>query len=168
MRTESYHADEYGDDEFFERKRNILIITNSARKGNTLRADYTKIFNYHTMENLNLNLNLLKLEKAGVAKIHDKRCIIIPVEENDIYISTDADTGKAKSAYISLTAWSNKGGLSQYGDSHYVKLSFSKKYKETHENIEAPIIGNAKPVSFNQGNATPIEEEDITDSEIPF
>lgn len=35
--------------------------------------------------NLTGSVNLLKLEKAGIATIKNKKCVVIPIEENDLY-----------------------------------------------------------------------------------
>lgn len=102
------------------------------------------------MENLNININLLKLSRAGVATIRGLKCVIIPIEENDIFVSTAQDTGKAKGAYLNMTAWKNKEGVSQYGDSHYVKQSYSSDYRQEHPDASqnSPILGNGRPVQI--------------------
>lgn len=106
------------------------------------------------MDSINFNVNLLKLSRAGVVSIKGVGCVVIPIEENDIYVSQDRETGKAKSAYLNLTAWANKNGLSQYGDSHYIRQSFSKEAREANADFvkKAPVLGNGKPVQ-SQGNA---------------
>lgn len=100
------------------------------------------------MSNLNIDLNLMKLSRTGVASIHGVRCLIIPTDENDIFVSADEKTLKAKAAYLHLTAWENKNGMSQYGDTHHVSQSFSKNFRESNADFckNAPIIGNGKPV----------------------
>lgn len=112
------------------------------------------------MENLNLDINLMKLSRVGVASIHGIRCVIIPCEENDIFISQDQQTGKAKGAYLSVTAWAKKSsldanGVDQYGNSHMIKQSFSKEFREAHPEVtqQSPIIGNGKPVKGQGSNA---------------
>lgn len=124
------------------------------------------------MENLNLDINLLKLSRTGVATIHGIKCVVIPCEENDIFVSKDQQTGKAKGAHLHLTAWVNKNGVSQYGDSHMLKQSFSKEFRDANPNTnqQSRIIGNGKPVqqqgnSVNQVIAPNVEVED---SDLPF
>lgn len=51
--------------------------------------------------NLQGSIDLLKLEKAGIATIKNKKCIVIPIEENDLYVSMDENL-KAKSVYLGL------------------------------------------------------------------
>lgn len=106
------------------------------------------------MDSINFNVNLLKLSRVGVVSIKGVKCVVIPIEENDIYVSQDRETGKTKSAYLNLTAWANKNGLSQYGDSHYIRQSFSKEAREANAVFvkKAPVLGNGKPVQ-SQGNA---------------
>ena len=45
-----------------------------------------------------MNVNLMKLSRVGVASIKGLKCVVIPIAENDIFISLN-DDGKAKSAY---------------------------------------------------------------------
>lgn len=106
------------------------------------------------MSSLNIDINLLKLSRAGVASIHGVKCVVIPCEENDIYVSQDEQTSKAKSAHLHITAWENKNGISQYGDTHYIKPSYSKEFRTANAeaNKNAPIIGNGKPIQ-SQGSA---------------
>lgn len=100
--------------------------------------------------NSNVNLNLLKLKSAGVMNIQGntttKECIVIPVEENQIFVAR-GDDGRAKGAYLSLTMWENQTP-SQYGDTHYIKQQFNKEYRESHaeEMKQTPILGNVKPI----------------------
>mgnify|MGYP006932732489 CR=1 FL=1 len=51
--------------------------------------------------NLTGNVNLLKLEKAGIATIKNKKCVVIPIEENDLYVSMDENL-KAKAVYLNV------------------------------------------------------------------
>lgn len=51
--------------------------------------------------NLTGSVNLLKLEKAGIATIKNKKCVVIPIEENDLYVSMDENL-KAKAVYLNL------------------------------------------------------------------
>ena len=106
------------------------------------------------MSSLNIDINLLKLSRAGVASIHGVKCVVIPCEENDIYVSQDDQTGKAKSAHLHITAWENKNGMSQYGDTHYIKPSYSKEFRTAYPEASqnSPIIGNGKPIQ-SQGSA---------------
>ena len=52
------------------------------------------------MKNLNIDIDLLKFANASVLSIQGqkqvKKCVVIPVEDNDIYVSADEQTGRAK------------------------------------------------------------------------
>lgn len=123
------------------------------------------------MDNLSIKLNLKKMSRVGVATVHNVRCVVIPIEENDIFVSKD-DTGKVKNIFIDLTAWANKNGVSQYGDTHLVKLSYSDEFRASHPDTveKSQIIGNIKP--FNVSNAANIVDAPVVnvgeDSDLPF
>lgn len=129
--------------------------------------------------NLQGKINLLKLENSGVMKINGhgttKLCIVIPIEENDIYLSVDKDTDKAKSAWLSLNVWQNRteSGTDKYGNTHSVKQAFSKQYKERMGEgaiKEKPFIGNMKIWdTSNNATAKVSESADVgDDDELPF
>ena len=109
------------------------------------------------MTDFNGKLNLLKLKRAGVMKIPGRtevlRCLVIPIEENNIFISTD-ENNRPKAAYLDLTAWALKNP--KYEESHMIKQSLPKEVREkmTDEEKKAmPIIGGLKPVIFESQNA---------------
>ena len=122
------------------------------------------------MESINMNVNLMKLSRVGVASIKGMKCVVIPIEENDIFISLNND-GKAKSAYLNITAWANLNGVNQFGNSHMVKQSFSEDFKKTHAEYcqNANILGNGKPVKsvsrVDDVHAEPVAPEE---SDLPF
>ena len=78
--------------------------------------------------NLQGSIDLLKLEKAGIATIKNKKCIVIPIEENDLYVSMDENL-KAKSVYLGLNI-NERREPSQFGKTHYCKQSLSRQYTE--------------------------------------
>lgn len=122
------------------------------------------------MESINMNVNLMKLSRVGVASIKGLKCVVIPIVENDIFISLN-DNGKAKSAYLNITAWANLNGVNQFGNSHMVKQSFSEDFKKTHAEYcqNANILGNGKPVKsvsrVDDVHAEPVAPEE---SDLPF
>jgi hypothetical protein len=83
------------------------------------------------MTDFNGKLNLLKLKRAGVMQIPGRtevlRCLVIPIEENNIFISTD-ENNRPKAAYIDLTAWELKNP--KYDETHMVKQSLPKEVRE--------------------------------------
>ncbi len=100
--------------------------------------------------NLNIDINLLTLEGSAVVtikgKTSTKKCVVIPIDDNDIYVSAN-EQGKAKAAYLHLTAWERREP-GQYGDTHNVKQSFSKQFRERlgEEAIkQKPFVGSGKP-----------------------
>ena len=117
-----------------------------------------------------MNVNLMKLSRVGVASIKGLKCVVIPIVENDIFISLN-DDGKAKSAYLNITAWANLNGVNQFGNSHMVKQSFSEEFKKTHAEYcqNANILGNGKPVKpvsrVDDVHAEPVAPEE---SDLPF
>ena len=109
------------------------------------------------MDNFNAKLNLLKLKRAGVMQIQGRcevlRCLVIPIEENNIFVSTD-DNNRPKSAYLDLTAWALQNP--KYDETHMIKQSLPKEVREkmTDEEKKAmPILGGMKPASFEVQNA---------------
>lgn len=122
--------------------------------------------------NLQGSVNLLALELAGVATIKGKRCVVIPIQENDIYVGVD-DNSVAKSAYLGLSVFERRE-IGKYGDTHNVKQSFSKEYREatTKEALDKkPYVGNMRPLVIESKNGAntaiaPVEETEKDD--LPF
>jgi len=127
------------------------------------------------IKNLSAQVNLTKLSRACVTKIPGRNgdkvvCVVIPVEENDIYL------GKDGAAYLNLSIRESKEIM--FDQTHYIKQSFSKDFREanpgkfTEENRNNfPILGNGKPLVFKNApvevnTTTPISEEDKDD--LPF
>lgn len=103
------------------------------------------------MGSLTGSIDLLKLSRAGVTTINNLQCLVIPVAENDIFILPDSVSGKPKGAYLNLNVWENRNGANQYGNTHYIKQSFSKTFREQagEDALKAkPYLGNMKPNSL--------------------
>ena len=129
--------------------------------------------------NLNVSVNLMKLKAAvmGVkGKEKVKKCLVIPIEDNDLYNKVD-DNGNVL-VFLNLTLWENNE-KSQYGDTHLVKQSHSKEWNESHtdeQKREEPILGNARPViekTVEQVNVPTAEVEampftDGEENDLPF
>lgn len=118
-------------------------------------------------DNFNLKLDYAKLNKVCVANIIGKtgnkvKCVLIPVEENDIYLS-------------------EKGGIYQdfscirlkeerYGQSHLVKAQIPKekwdKMDEEERNAQ-PICGALKPMKAKQAEVKQEMQSDPAD-DLPF
>ena len=100
--------------------------------------------------NLQGSIDLLKLEKAGIATIKNKKCIVIPIEENDLYVSMDENL-KAKSVYLGLNIYERREP-SQFGKTHYCKQSLSRQYRDANkteaESKSKVYLGDFKPYEF--------------------
>ena len=125
--------------------------------------------------NLTGSINLLKLEKAGIATIKNEKCVVIPIEENDLYVSMDENL-KAKAVYLGVNI-NERREPSQYGKTHYCKQSLSRQYREAHKpetEAKAKIyLGDFKPYEFeDSGNAAATVDAPVTqtddDSDLPF
>lgn len=125
--------------------------------------------------NLQGSIDLLKLEKTGIVTIKNKKCVVIPIEENDLYVSMDENL-KAKSVYLGLNI-NERREPSQLGKTHYCKQSLSKQYRDAHkaesESKSKVYLGDFKPYEFEgSSNAAaavdaPVAQAD-DDSELPF
>lgn len=100
--------------------------------------------------NLQGSIDLLKLEKAGIATIKNKKCIVIPIEENDLYVSMDENL-KAKSVYLGLNI-NERREPSQFGKTHYCKQSLSRQYRDANkteaESKSKVYLGDFKTYEF--------------------
>lgn len=122
--------------------------------------------------NLKGNINLLAMSRAGMATIRGVKCVVIPVAENDLYVSAD-DSGKVKGCYLGLSVYERREA-SDKGVTHYVKQRFSKEYREAHTEEEMsgkPYLGNMKPFTIESRNAADKMEAAVTTTEeddLPF
>lgn len=100
------------------------------------------------------------------------RCLVIPVEDNNIFVTTD-ENNHPKAAYIDLTAWELKNP--KYDETHMIKQSLPKEVREKMTDKEKkaiPILGGLKPVIFESQNAAsscaaPIAQTQNSD-DLPF
>jgi hypothetical protein len=126
------------------------------------------------MENNNFstNIDLLKLKGAFVRNIQGKEtkkaCIIIPIEDADLYQRIDEDL-KVKGVSLSLAHFERKE-VGKYGDTHLVKQSHSKSWNDAHteeEKNNEPILGNSSPLQKKEriadvpDMALPEEDDDL-------
>lgn len=101
--------------------------------------------------NFSSSIDLLKLNGAFVKNIKgktaSKACIIIPIEDADLYQRVDEDLN-LKGVSLSLVHFERKE-VGQYGDTHLVKQSHSKAWNDSHteeEKKNEPILGNSSPL----------------------
>ena len=104
------------------------------------------------------SIDLLKLTKAGITEIRGKRCVVIPIEENDIF------TPDRGGAFLTLTYW-EKDTPDSYGKTHSGSQSYSKAFREANGNVKAPILGSLAPFEWSGNASKPKAEE--TPSEAP-
>lgn len=115
------------------------------------------------MDNFQIKQNLLKFNNAFVMNIKgkssSKMCVCIPIEDNHLFVSAD-DNLKAKAVYADVNVNQYEEGKSQYGDTHYLRLSVPKEIREkmTEEEKKAiPYLGNMKPSQIQQKQSADIE-----------
>lgn len=132
------------------------------------------------------SINLARLSNVGImnvkGKTGTKKCVVVPIEDNDIYINvkekTTMDGSKYESKIYALGCEIyEKREPDQYGNTHYAKCSVSKNYIEHHSQEEVDsrnkiYLGDFKPVEIPTSNqaasisAPAVEAGD--DSDLPF
>lgn len=129
------------------------------------------------MMNFNAKLNLMKLSRAGIMQIQGRgevlRCLVIPVEENHIFVSTDADN-RPKAAYLDLSAWEMQNP--KYDETHMIKQSLSKDVRDSmseEQRKNMPILGGMKPMEVRptENNAATCDvpfAQVADDEDLPF
>lgn len=121
--------------------------------------------------NLTGSIDLLRLEKACVATLKGVRCVVIPVDMNDIYVSADKETLEARGAFLGFNVYERREP-SERGETHYIKQSFSKNFREgksnEYEERKKVYIGGAKPNEYQQVQAQAPAVMVDNDSDLPF
>ena len=111
--------------------------------------------------NLTGSIDLMRLQNVGTKVFPtkdggEKRCIVIPVDENEIFITKDEMTGKTKAAYLGLNI-NQRREVSERGATHYAKPAVSKKFADQFpalaEERKKSYCGDFKPYVFDDGNA---------------
>ena len=100
--------------------------------------------------NLSGTINLAKLsETSFVVNEKGKKCICIPIEENDLFVND-------KGVFLTITAWDN-GTPDAYGKTHRIKQAFSKAFREKVDVKMKPYLGNFKELAMpNSTHTTPV------------
>lgn len=133
------------------------------------------------------SINLAKLSNVGIMNVKgktgkEKKCVVIPIEDNDIYINIKENTAMDGTKYTSrIFALGceiyEKREADQYGNTHYAKCSVSKNYIDSHsqEDVDARnkiYLGDFKPVeipSSNQAASVPASGVEASASDdLPF
>ena len=101
-------------------------------------------------QNYGIKIDLLKLQGACMKNLtgrsgQSKRCVIIPVDDNDCMFLGE------KGCYLNVSAFETQNN--QYGDTHMLKPDIPKEIREqmTDEQKNAvPILGNMRPMGPQQ------------------
>lgn len=128
------------------------------------------------MKKLNISINLLQLQGACKAVIKGEECVVIRLEKSR---AKPHQNGKV---YLNLEAVTNKNGVDDYGNTHFVCEPSTKEERESGAD-RLPIIGNGKEWSNentsyqkpaetrttrNIPRAQPQEDTGIEGDDIPF
>ena len=128
--------------------------------------------------NLTGSIDLMRLEGVGFKTIQGKtcakRCLVIPVEDNEIFVTMDENL-RAKAAYYSMGIYQRQS-VSEHGATHYAKPVVSKKFADANpelaEKRRKTYIGDFKPYVFEGGDAAnKVQAEVVTpeaDDDLPF
>lgn len=132
------------------------------------------------------SINLARLQNVGIMNVKGqnstKKCIVIPIEENDIYIKVEDRTTQDGVAYTSkLYALGvevyEKREVDQHGYSHHAKVSTSKDWINNHtpqelEERNKVYLGNFKVVEIPNSNQAAAIQAPTTeaqpDDDLPF
>ena len=121
------------------------------------------------MSNLVVKLQLNSLKNVFVkdfkGKTETKKCLCIPIDDNDLFISEQGG------AYLNLIAWAND--KLKDSKTHLIKQSFSKarRAQMTDEELKSlVIIGDIKPMESQQKTELTTPDPDpITEfDDLPF
>lgn len=111
------------------------------------------------MNSFKISINFARMQNVQIVTNREgKKAVLIPVEENDIYISERGNV------YASFVMWGNRSGsLDEYGKSHKIKQDFSLKYIESHpqftQSLTIPFVGSAKPL-VSRPSSTQVHDDD--------
>lgn len=132
------------------------------------------------------SINLARLQNVGIMNVKGqnsiKKCIVIPIEDNDIYIKVEDRTTQDGAQYTSkLYALGveiyEKREVDQHGNSHHAKLATSKEWINKHTQQERDernkvYLGNFKPMEIPSTNQAATVQapfaEAQADDDLPF
>ena len=133
------------------------------------------------------SINLAKLKSVGIMDVKGKtavkKCIVIPIEDNDIYVNieekTNEQTGEVyiKKLFGLGIEIFEKREPDQWGNVCYAKLATSKEWIKAHSQQELDernkiYLGNFKAVEIPSGNQASTMEAPMVEAsendELPF
>ena len=106
-----------------------------------------------------LKINLSQLKSARMTTPNGKKCIVIPIEENNLYVGKDE-----KAIYLDIVGFGYTAKNADDKNTHILKQSFSREHLAalTEDQRKAlPILGNAR---IDEGKSEPAP---ATSSDIP-
>lgn len=89
------------------------------------------------MKKVAISINILQLQGAVRATIRGEDCVVIRLEKSR---AKPHQNGKV---YLNLEAVSNKNGVDQYENTHFICEPTTKAERESGD-VKLPIIGNGK------------------------
>lgn len=110
---------------------------------------------------LNGSLNLAKLKDVFIYTFHGKtatkKCVCIPIDDNDLFIKDEVQDGKRSLIYGLGVDIYQKRETDQYGNTHYAKLAVHKDWIEKHTDEELAELNKIylcdfKPFPIGGGN----------------
>lgn len=135
------------------------------------------------------SINLARLRNAGLVTIQGKtgkkKCVVIPVEDNDLYIKVEQKTAKDGTEYtrrmynLGIAVYKRESE-STYGQTHYIKPAFSKDFINTLTEDELKawdgiFLGDMKSVEYEVGGnqastaeAPVVSVSDEESDQLPF
>lgn len=100
--------------------------------------------------NYKLKLDLNKLCGVQVIDVQGKKCVVLPVDDNGIFLS------QRGAAYLDLNI--RECREVKYGQTHFAKVSVNKKTFASMSNEAKDalknVVGNMSPDEYNPDNAT--------------
>lgn len=117
------------------------------------------------------SIDLLRMKDSGMATIKGKRCLVIPIDGNDLFVTKDETTGRAKACYLGLNIRERREP-DQWGKTHYCKQQLSKEFRdgapqELVEEKKNTYLGNFKPLVWDDSNqAGTVKVETFSDTEV--
>lgn len=100
------------------------------------------------MANYKLKLDLAKLCGAQIVEVQGRKCVVLPVDDNGIFLS------QRGAAYLDLNIRESREV--KYGQTHFAKVSVNKKTfaslsNEAKEALKN-VVGNMSPDEYNADN----------------
>ena len=110
------------------------------------------------MANYKLKLDLTKLCGAQIVEVQGRKCVVLPVDDNGIFLS------QRGAAYLDLNI--RECREVKYGQTHFAKVSVNKKTFASMSNEAKDalknVVGNMSPDEYNPDNATTTSSSTMT------